>query len=376
MSGAQKTRRVVVTGGGTAGHIFPALEFLEAYRQEYNADGCYIGCRSGLESKLVPGRGVRFEVIPGLPWARERWFGQFRAAASLPAGIRAARRILVREQAEVVIGTGGYASFGTCAAAQTLGIPVVIHEANAEPGLANRMIEHFASLVCVGRPEAASHFRRPVVVTGVPFGKIARSGPPQGPPWQFLVLGGSEGSPVLNQLAPLLFGELRRRGLPFTVRHVSGFADPAAIERAYATAGVSARVERFVDPIASLYAGAALAVTSAGARTLAELAAAGVPALLVPLEGAAHNHQAANARLYASHLGYGLVLEDPWQIATVAGNIEHLVSNPAEMRVFSRRAAAWCQPNAARDLVHACERYLFAHRFAPARNPFTVKAAS
>ena len=108
MIGSQNTRRVVVTGGGTAGHIFPALEFLEAYSREFDATGLYIGCAPGLESRLVPARGVQFEVIPGRPWAREKWSGQLGAVTCLPAAIRAARRILVRERADLVIGTGGY----------------------------------------------------------------------------------------------------------------------------------------------------------------------------------------------------------------------------------------------------------------------------
>ena len=376
MTGSEETRRVVVTGGGTAGHIFPALEFLEAYRREFDADGCYIGCAVGLESKLVPARGVRFEVIPGLPWAREDWLGQARAAVCLPAAIRAARRILIREKAELVIGTGGYASFGACAAAYTLGVPVVIHEANAEPGIANRILEQLADLVCVGRPETSAHFRRRTVVTGVPAGNIERSRPPDGKPWRILVLGGSEGSPLLNRQAPPLFAELRRRGLMFSIRHLSGLADPASIERAYAAAGVAAEVDSFIDPISSIYADASLALTSAGSRTLAELAAAGVPSLLVPLEGAAQNHQAANAHLYASLVGEGLVIEEPWDMATIAALIEKLLNNPDALHALGRRASDCWRPNAARDMVYACERYLFGREPARARNRVTLDAAS
>lgn len=349
------------------------MEFLDAYCREFNASGCFVGCGVGLESKLVPSRGVRFKVIPGLPWAREKWFGRLRAAACLPPAILAARRILVAERAEVVIGSGGYASFSTCMAAYTLGVPVVIHEANVEPGMANRMLERFATLICVGRPEAASHFRRPVLVTGVPAGNIVRSRPPEGPPWRFLVLGGSEGSPALNEQAPLLFAELRRKGVVFAVHHLCGFADPAPIERAYAAAGVAAQVDGFVDSN-SLYAGAALALTSAGARTLAELAAAGVPSLLIPLDGAARNHQTANARLYASRAGAGLILEKPWEIANIAARIEELVGNPVELHDLGRRIAAWAQPNAARDMVRICESYLFARR--PAESSAVAVSAS
>jgi UDP-N-acetylglucosamine--N-acetylmuramyl-(pentapeptide) pyrophosphoryl-undecaprenol N-acetylglucosamine transferase len=164
----------------------------------------------------------------------------------------------------------------------------------------------------------------------------------------------------LNDRAPLLFAELRRRGVVFSVRHLCGRADPAPIKRLYTAAGVTAQVDSFVDSN-SVYAGAALALTSAGARTLAELAAAGVPSLLIPLEGAARNHQTANAHLYASQVG-GLLVDKPLEIAAIAARIEKLLSNPSELRSLALRTAGWAQPNAARALVHVCERYLFASR--------------
>jgi len=147
-----------VTGGGTAGHILPAVEFLQTYRREFGADGCFIGCAAGLESRLVPANGERLEVIPGRPWARQGWMGRLRALACLPAAILAARRILRREKIQLAIGSGGYASFSTCVAAYTLGVPVVIHEANAEPGLANRIVARIAALICVGFPRLPAAF--------------------------------------------------------------------------------------------------------------------------------------------------------------------------------------------------------------------------
>jgi len=159
-------------------------------------------------------------------------------------------------------------------------------------------------------------------VTGIPTGRIARSAPPGAPPWRFLVLGGSEGSPLLNRQAPRLFAELRRSGLAFSVWHIAGFGDTAAIAREYAAAGVVAQVDQFVDDIAAVYTGATLAIASAGARTLAELSAAGIPALLVPLPGSANDHQTANARLYAAHTGAGYVLESSWDAAGLASRCD------------------------------------------------------
>ena len=347
-------RRIAVAGGGTAGDVLPALDFLEAYQRELGAEGYLIGCARGVEFRLAAARGVRMASIPGWPWARQSWFGKLRAVACIPAAIRAARQILLREKTELVIGAGGYASFSACAAARTLGLPMAIHEANAAPGIANRILAPFASLVCVGMAESARHFRRPVVVTGIPCSGIPRSAAPAGPPWHFVVLGGSEGSPLLNREAPLLFAELRRRNVSFSVRHLVGLTGKDTVERAYAAIGVDARVEGFVDDMPSVYAEASVALASAGARTLAELSAAGLPAFVVPLPGAARNHQAANASIYAAQTG-AVVLPEPWDCTAIAARIEAILAKPGELQRMAEGAARWARPHAARDVVRTCE---------------------
>jgi len=375
MEGAAQ-RRIAVTGGGTAGHILPAVDFLRAYRLEFGAAGFFIGCASGLEKRLVPACGERFELIPGLPWARQRWGGKLRAAACLPAGILAARRILRREKVQLVIGAGGYAAFSACLAAHSLGIPVVIHEANAEPGLANLLAARFASLVCVGFGETAGGFAARAEITGTPAGSIARDGHGDTPPWRFLVLGGSEGSPLLNREAPALFGELRRRGMAFTVRHIAGFAGAGEIAGAYARAGVDARVDSFVDDMASVYDGATLAIASAGARSMAELSAAAIPCFLAPLPGAANDHQTANAAAYAARTGATVIAESRWDTGAIAGRIEAILADPRELNLLRERAAAWDNRDAARKVVWACERLLRARETAERRYRGTVIAGS
>ena len=360
--GTQERRRIAVAGGGTAGHILPALDLLAAYRREFGAEGFMIGCAGGLESRLAAAASEPFHSVPGYPWARQGWSGKLRAAAVLPGAVRAARRILLREGTELVIGTGGYASFSACAAAYTLGLPVAIHEANAEPGMANRILGRIASVICVGYRETAQHFRCGALVTGVPCSNIIRARPPYGPPWRFLVLGGSEGSPLLNREAPRLFGELRRRGLQFSVRHLAGCGETSEIERAYAGESVDACVDGFVEAVAPLYAEAHLALASAGARTLAEMSAAGLPSLIVPLPGAAHNHQAANARLYAAETGAVTILDNRWDCGAIASRMQAILSNAEELRGLERDTRQWWHPHAARDVVHACENFLAGRR--------------
>lgn len=354
---SREIHRIAVTAGGTAGHILPALEFLDVCRNELGTQGYLIGC-GALERRLAQSRGWRFELIPGRPWARQKWLGKVHALACLPGAVLAARRILMREGSELVIGAGGYASFSTCVAACTLGVPVVIHESNARPGLANRILSRIAAAICVGCEEALPHFRRKAVVTGVPSGDIGQATSLDGPPWRFLVLGGSEGSPLLNREAPRMFAELSKSGLRFSVRHLAGFSEKTEIERAYFAGGVLARVEGFVESMAPLYAEASMVFTSAGARTLAELAAAGLPAFIVPLPGAAHDHQVANARLYAARTGAPVIWEESWDCAAIATHVMAILSNPEELRAIATGAASWRRPDAARQVARVCERVL------------------
>jgi len=214
-----------------------------------------------------------------------------------------------------------------------------------------------------------------VEITGVPIGAIARSPQSDTAPWRFLVLGGSEGSPVLNREAPALFGELRRRGMVFSVCHISGFGDPAAIARAYEAAGVDARVDSFIEDMASVYEGATLAIASAGSHSMAELSAAAIPSFLVPLPGAANDHQTANAAAYAARTGATVVPESQWNSGRMADRIAAIVSNPAELRLLRERAAGWKNIDAALHVVRACERILLAREPASCEASFARRTS-
>ena len=148
----------------------------------------------------------------------------------------------------------------------------------------------------------------------------------------FVVLGGSEGSPLLNTEAPRLFSELRRRGLRFTVRHLTGFGDPAEVERIYANAGMEALVEGFLDDMRPVYANATFAIAAAGALTLAELSACGIPCLLVPTPGTARDHQMLNAQYYAERTGALTVPAGPWDTAILASRIEVVLQSAAVLK--------------------------------------------
>ncbi len=256
---------------------------------------------------------------------------------------------------------GGYASVAPCLAARTLGLRVAIHEANAVPGLANRVLVHVADLVCVDSEETARnvHLKRHskrVTVTGTPSLLPPPANAPASPPYRFIVLGGSEGSPWLNSRVPGLFAELRRRSLDFTVHHLTGMDSPAATQALYDSLGVPAHVEGWVPDMNRVYAGATLAIASPGARTLAELASAGIPSLLTPLPGIAHGHHDANGRLISEQAGARFVGEAAWNNEELAAWIGSLLAAPDELRAMGERMRTRARPGAAEAIVREAEK--------------------
>jgi UDP-N-acetylglucosamine--N-acetylmuramyl-(pentapeptide) pyrophosphoryl-undecaprenol N-acetylglucosamine transferase len=361
LSSSSQKRRIAVTGGGTAGHILAALEILSTYRKEFGCEGVFIGSDMGFEARLAPGSGERVELIAARPWARQSWRGQMRAITATVMAIAVARRILRRERTELVIGMGGYASVAPCLAAWTLGLRVAIHEANAVPGLANRVLVRVADLVCVDSEETARSFNstrhsKRMAVTGTPSLLPPPAHASAAPPYHFIVLGGSEGSPWLNSRVPGMFVELRRKSVDFTVHHLTGMEASAATQALYDALGVPAHVEGWVADMHRVYAGATFAIASPGARTLAELASAGIPSLLTPLPGIAHGHHDANGRLIARQAGARFVGEAEWNNKELAAWIASLLAAPDTLRAMGESMHTCARSGAAEAIVHEAEK--------------------
>ena len=234
--------KIAVAGGGTAGHVNIGLEILRANR-ERGGRGIYLGGDSGYESRLVPRAGEQLEIIPAKPFALRSAGRKLAAVATIAASVRASRRVLLRERVDLVAGTGSYVSLGPCLAARSLGPPVVLYEANAVLGLANRVLAPFAQRICVGFAESAEWFRgRRTAYTGNPARWKAARADRNGGRHSSLVLGGPEGSPFLNEHTPELLVELKSLGLTFGVRHLTGICDPEPVRRGYAARGVEGEV--------------------------------------------------------------------------------------------------------------------------------------
>lgn len=294
---------VLLAGGGSGGHVFPALAVASAL-QKRGGRATFVGSPHGFEAKLVPERNIPFHALPAKPVLGRGLLDKARAGVTLLSSAWRARGLAKELRPNAVLGTGGYASAAPVLGARLAGSPVVLLEPNADPGSANRALSRFAEGACVAFAEAGARLRCRTWTTGVPVREELFAIPaqlPAGDELRLLVLGGSQGSRQLNELVPAAVGKIvLPAGASLRVVHQCGKAHVDATKAAWEAAGVRVglgeRVEvlPFVDDVPGALAAAHLVVSRAGAITLAELCAAGRPSILVPLAIAA-GHQQSNA---------------------------------------------------------------------------------
>jgi len=349
-----------VAGGGTGGHVSLAL----ALAEEIQARGGHVfllGTDRGLEREIVPRAGFELVTFETRQVMGQRPTARLRAVLGLLAASVEARRVLRDRRVSGVLSVGGYASMPAVAAATLARIPIGLVEPNGIPGRANRLMARFARRVFTGFAEARQHL--PVADDrirehGVPLRRglveaCARRAPrPPAPPYHLLVAGGSQGARQLNEGMMEVLAELDPAALE--IFHQSGREDQARVEEAYRKAGFRAEVVDFTDDLPDRYAWADLAVCRAGALTVAELAVAGLPALLVPYPYAADDHQAANARALAE-CGGALVLDSrPLEPTALASALLGLLAEPERIWTMRRALADRARPHAARAIVDDC----------------------
>lgn len=359
-------RRIAIAAGGTAGHVYPALSVAETYEHMFpGTEVFFLGTQRGYEAELVPALGRRFTALPGLPFLGRSRRAQVAALATAVRASLQARRLLQQHAIDLVIGFGGYVSAGPVLAAALLGRPVVLHEANCRPGLANRLLGRLANATFIAFAEAAESFPAGRTQrTGTPVrGEIAavaerRAVAPATAEARILVLGGSLGSAFINQQLPSLAAALQQPGRRLSLWHQTGLGDATTVRTAYVRAGVEARVDSFIDDMAAAYEWATLAISCAGAVTLAELACAAVPAILVPLAMASEDHQYANAAAIARETGCIVCRESDWSLDTLVPRIESWLTDRATLADISRRLRQIAPLDAAEGIVRACELLL------------------
>lgn len=342
---------VVIAGGGTGGHIFPGL----AVAEELAALGVethWLGARRGLEEDLVGKRGlpltlVRLEGVRGRGRA-----AAVRAVMAMPGAVATAVRTLLEIRPLTVLGVGGYASSAGVLAAGILGIPWVLQEQNAVPGWTNRSMAPWADLICCGFADAVQAFPSlHAEWTGNPVRREFFAVPEvePGEPRRLLILGGSQGSLFINRLIPRALRLLADRGVTPRVTHQAGSRWADVVRTAYADVGVEADVTAFIPEPWNALAAADLVVARSGALTVAELAAVGRGAVLIPFAAAAGNHQELNARAMERAGGARVLVESEATPGSLAATLEELLldegtlrSMGAGARTVGRAEAAAC----------------------------------
>ncbi len=339
----------LMAGGGTGGHVMPAIAVAQELRR-LGHSCLFVGTREGLESQLVPQAGFPLEWIPAAGFQRAGLRGRAAALARLPRALARCLRLMRELRPAALFSMGGYVAFAPVAAAVMRRLPVVVMEPNAVPGLANRLAARFVEKALVAFEDTAGWFPPGrAEVSGVPVREAffhIEWQPPRGL-LRVLVTGGSRGARALNRAARECLPHLKDSGLPVEITLQAGAAEAGALEREFARAGARARAVAFLDDMPAAYAQSHLVVSRAGAGAVAELAAAGMPSVLVPFPYAADDHQLRNAEAMRRAGAALLIEERDFSGRALFETLARLASAPEEMEGMSRAARRLARPGAA-----------------------------
>lgn len=357
---------MLIAGGGTGGHLFPGIAVAEAARRRDPATPIlFVGSARGIEARVVPGAGFELALLPAAPLRGRRVTSQVAALGALGAATVQGRALVRRFAPDVVLGLGGYASAPAVVAGRLRRVPVVLLEQNAKPGMTTRLLARLADRVCVSFPETVADFAPgQAVVTGNPVRTFPprpdRSGARDG--LTIAIVGGSAGARRLNEAGPDLRAALAGvPGLRFV--HQTGSADASTVTAAYARVGAAdVEVRAFITDIGALYAAADLVICRAGATTIAELAAQGLPAVFVPYPHAADDHQRANAETLVRGGAARLVLDRDATGSRLAAEVRELLADPGLLAEMGRRMRQFARPDAAERVLAVVDGLLAGSR--------------
>jgi len=349
--------RVIVAGGGTGGHIIPALAIAQELKSRYNAEVLFVGTARGIETRLVPAAEFQLELITVGALNRVDLATRLKTLFDLPRAVVQSARIISDFRPDVMIGVGGYASGPAMLAAGLMSVPMLAFEPNVIPGIANRLVAPMVRAAAVHFAATQRYFRN-AVVTGVPvrrefFHLPARS---QDDRNTLLVFGGSQGAHAINvavtQALPLL-----AQAVPgIHLIHQTGERDCDEVESAVAGSGISAEILPFVHDMPGAFARADLLLCRSGASTVAEITAAGKPAILVPLPTAADDHQRHNAETLANSGAARIVPQAELTGERLVHEIASLLRDRARLVQMGFAARQFAHPEAAAEIAAMAAR--------------------
>ena len=348
--------RVLIAGGGTGGHIFPALAVARELVARHGSEILFVGTERGLETRLVPQAGFPLHLIRVGPLNNVSFATRLRTLADIPASLFACRRLIREYKPGVVLGIGGYASGPGVAAALFSGTPTMLFEPNAMPGLANRLVGKRVQAAAVNFPAATRWFRN-AEVTGIPVrpGFFGLETLPADAPPHLLVFGGSQGARLFNQTMPKIVAALLEAVPGLTILHQCGAKHVEPTQAAFKASGADPRrwqVSAFLDDMPARFAKAHLVMSRSGASTVAELAAASKPSLLVPFAAAADDHQRRNAEEMAKAGASVMLVES--DLATpdkLLAALKELLASPQRLAEMAAAAKTQAHPGAAERIA-------------------------
>jgi UDP-N-acetylglucosamine--N-acetylmuramyl-(pentapeptide) pyrophosphoryl-undecaprenol N-acetylglucosamine transferase len=354
-----KALRVMIAGGGTGGHVIPALAIGRELRDRHGADVRFVGTARGLETKLVPEAGFPLELVRSGQLKNVSLMTRARTMLDLPLGVLHCVRLMREFKPQVVVGVGGYASGPAMMAALLLRVPTLAYEPNAVPGLTNRLVGKRVSAAAVSFARTTQYFRN-ATVTGVPVRQEIFDIParPEGAAPRLLVTAGSNGARVFNEMMPVIVGRLLEAVPGLSIVHQAGVRQLAETRDAFVASGADASrwdVEAFLTDMPAQYAACDLVLARSGS-TVAELAAAGKPSLLVPFPQAADDHQRKNAEVFAEAGAAVMLLQAGLTAESLLAELRRLLLDREMLAEMGAKARGLAHPGALQRIAEMVVR--------------------
>lgn len=349
--------RAILAGGGTGGHVIPAVAIAQALKERYAAEILFVGTARGIENRLVPAAGFPLRLVQVGALKNVSLVTRLKTTLHLPSALWTSSRIISEYDPDVMIGVGGYASGPAMLAAALGSVPTLAFEPNVVPGFANRLVAPLVSAAAVHFAETGKYFRR-FRVTGVPVRRaFCEIGPRTGDPRPtLLVFGGSQGAHFINEIVISSLAALRAAIPRLHIIHQTGERDYNGAQAAYLAAAGSAEVYPFIDDMPATFARADLLLCRSGASTVAEVMAAAKPAIFVPFPRAADDHQKRNAEAL-ERAGAAIMAEErSLTKKTLVDLVSALLNDPERRALMAGAAHQFAHPQAATEIADMAAR--------------------
>jgi UDP-N-acetylglucosamine--N-acetylmuramyl-(pentapeptide) pyrophosphoryl-undecaprenol N-acetylglucosamine transferase len=354
--------KLLLAGGGTGGHLFPAVALAETLKeQDASAEVLFVGTKNGLEYQVLPELGWSLETVNISGFTGKGLMAKITVVSKLGKSVWQGRRILKKFRPDIVVGVGGYASAPLVLAAKTMKLPTLLHEQNAIPGLTNRLLARWADRVCVAFEQTISAFTGvSVILTGNPL-RAGMTDCPEGvrEPLTLLVFGGSRGARAINDAMCVALPKILQANPVLQVIHQTGVDDLQRVNTVYENiADANVRVEAFIHDMSTVYRDASLVVCRAGVTTVAELTACGRPAVMIPYPHAAADHQKANAVAMVEKKAAVMLEQTELSGESLANIVNEMLQNRSHLNAMAEAARMQGTNDAAEKILDICREII------------------